>query len=625
MRNLFLIWLLIIHFGTVNLYGSCLDSLKFKELEDKAVALFEINNDSAELLLKNLEQLCIQCNYEKGLAKCYGQFGVLYKNIGNFPLSLEKFNEAIELYKKLKNEKSVAILHLSLGAVYTHIGDYSTALENIHKTLDFFENSDNSFIKAGAYLTISAIYINNQEYDIADEYIDKAISEYKKIDNTWGICGALLNRGLMFYEQNKYIECIKALKELIVLAEEVNSTFYIPDAYVYIGSSYLNLDNLNNAEEYLLKVLKCNDVNSQVLLEAYIYLGELYYKKGEINKAIDFTQKVISDSKSLNLQGNLQKAYNILAKYYSESGRFKEAYSLKQLSYDLRDSLYNEEKSLQMKKLETIYQVGKKQQKIESLEKENRIKELELQKSHITYVLIIIILVVMTLGIILFIRNGKLKMQHKNIRLEQQLLRVQLNPHFIFNAISAIQHYILKNNPLEAGSYLSNFAKLMRSVLLNSRNELVSLETEIQTLENYLTLQQLRLDGNLKFSLNEKLSFENNEILLPPMLLQPFIENAIEHGILKKIDQSGLIEINFLTRDELLIIEIIDDGIGREAARSINNIKHKSLATEITLNRIKNMKSSYRKNVSLNITDLENYEGKPKGTKVIFELPLIFS
>jgi len=165
----------------------------------------------------------------------------------------------------------------------------------------------------------------------------------------------------------------------------------------------------------------------------------------------------------------------------------------------------------------------------------------------------------------------------------------------------------------------------MRSVLVNSRSELVSLETEIQTLENYLILQQLRLDGNLKFSLKENLSFENTEILLPPMLLQPFIENAIEHGILKKHDQSGLIEINFLTRDELLIIEIIDDGIGREAARSINNIKHKSIATEITLDRIRNMKSSYRKNVSFNITDLENNEGKPKGTKVVFELPLILS
>lgn len=199
-----------------------------------------------------------------------------------------------------------------------------------------------------------------------------------------------------------------------------------------------------------------------------------------------------------------------------------------------------------------------------------------------------------------------------------------MNPHFIFNAISAIQHYMVTNKSLEASSYLSSFAKLMRSILNNSKEELVTLETERQTLEDYLTLQSLRLDGNIVYTIEGISEIDSDELAIPPMLLQPFIENAIEHGILKKIDQKGKININFTEKQNKLHVEITDDGIGRGDADKMKDTEHKSFATEITNSRIKSMKQSYKKNIFFDIIDLKNSDNSPIGTKVIFELPLVY-
>jgi LytS/YehU family sensor histidine kinase len=393
---------------------------------------------------------------------------------------------------------------------------------------------------------------------------------------------------------------------------------------VFIGSSYLELKDYQKAEEFLFKVLKLDHVNKKVLAECYFFIGDLYQTKGEYQLAINYVQKVVTESEKYDLQEELQMAYDRLAYYYSELKTYSQAFEMKKLSYNLRDSLFNEEKSMQMKKLEAVYQSAKKQQKIENLENQNQIQKLKLQKTKITYTGITVILLVISVVVILLFRNSRLKIKSENIKLEQRLLRSQMNPHFIFNAISAIQHYIVKNRALEASSYLSNFAKLMRSILNNSKVELVTLETEKQTLEDYLTLQSIRLDGNLVYTIKGISEIDSDELAIPPMLLQPFIENAIEHGILKKIDQKGKIIINFTEKENKLHVEIIDDGIGRDYADKMKDKEHISFATNITKSRIKSMKQSYKKNIFFDIIDLKNSHNSPIGTKVIFELPLVY-
>ncbi len=620
MKKLILIVFSIITFHS---YSITIDTAYYRNRIEQIKASFQANQDSAMHELNRLTTECIEIGYDRGLADCYGQMGIFHKQIGNFTEALALFNKALKLYKDLKFEYGIAALNLSIGAIYTHLSAYSLALEHIHQSLEYFEAHDKTLALGGAYMTLSGIYIYIKEYELGYEYIDKAIEQYEKLDIKEGICGSKLNKAIILHEQKKYKECISEFDDVIKLATEINSNYFLANSWIYVGSSYLKLGNLTKAKEYLFKVTEMKNVNTQLLLESYLYIGDLYEAQGNYQEAIKYAQKVVDESKKLMLTRNTMEAYERLAAYYSKVDNYKKAFDLQKMAYALKDSIFDSEKTEQLQKLEAIYQTQKKQQQIENLENENQIQQLKLQKTNIKYVSAIALLLIISGGLILLIRNSRLKVKAENSKLEQKLLRTQMNPHFIFNAISAIQHYIVKNRSLEASSYLSSFAKLMRSILQNSREELVTLETEFQTLEDYLNLQKLRLDGNLNYTIHGKENFDAEEVAIPPMLLQPFIENAIEHGIMKKEEQKGKIDIHFRAERNNLYIEIIDDGIGRENALNKTRKEHKSFATEITNQRIKSIKKSYKREILFDIIDLKNDNNHPIGTKVIFRLPLL--
>ncbi|MEZ5196899.1 MAG: histidine kinase [Bacteroidales bacterium] len=211
--------------------------------------------------------------------------------------------------------------------------------------------------------------------------------------------------------------------------------------------------------------------------------------------------------------------------------------------------------------------------------------------------------------------------------MEQRLLRSQMNPHFIFNSLSSIQSFIFESNPIEAGSYLSRFAELIRSILYNSREEFIPLEKEIKTLQYYFDLQQLRYTNKFDYEIDIDPLLEVESISIPPMLAQPFIENAIEHGI-KHLDEKGLISVSFtLMKAETLLMMVEDNGIGIKAARSLKNEKgeeHKSLATIITKERIEILNKGKRKKLySMQINDTFDSNGMVDGTRVKFIIPFV--
>ncbi len=158
--------------------------------------------------------------------------------------------------------------------------------------------------------------------------------------------------------------------------------------------------------------------------------------------------------------------------------------------------------------------------------------------------------------------------------------------------------------------------------MLNSRKEFISLDNEIETLENYIKLQQLRFEGKFEYSINVSDDIDEEEIVIPPMILQPFIENAIKHGISNKIESDGKIVIDFTLENDKLILEVEDNGIGRTEADKLKKKEHKSLATEITNNRLTLLGKSFKKKAEINIQDLTDDNNNPTGTKVIIKLPI---
>ncbi len=222
----------------------------------------------------------------------------------------------------------------------------------------------------------------------------------------------------------------------------------------------------------------------------------------------------------------------------------------------------------------------------------------------------------------LLIYFSQLKARNQYARLEQKLLLSQMNPHFIFNCLSAIQSLIYTKNPGQACDYLTDFSRLMRLVLENSRCEEVPLSNEILALRAYLKLQKLRLAGKLDYKIVYDPSINIGRVMISPMLIQPFLENSIEHGILHK-EGKGHISLEIKVKDDHVVAVVTDDGIGFTRAGEINSCRdmgHQSMATSIISERLLNLYSRGEKNAKLVITDRYKGEGIA-GTKVELTIP----
>jgi sensor histidine kinase YesM len=261
----------------------------------------------------------------------------------------------------------------------------------------------------------------------------------------------------------------------------------------------------------------------------------------------------------------------------------------------------------------------------ESIDKERKEKEvLEIQRTK-NLLITLVVAIVLVLGIIiLFLRMKQIrsKQEQREAEMSQTLLRTQMNPHFVFNAMSVIQSYIFTHNPERSSKFLVNFSKLMRLILENSPKEFIPLELEAEILEKYLNTQKMRFEDRFEFEIQFEDDLLFKKALVPPMITQPFVENAIEHGQLHTIE-GGKISISAVEENEMLKIIVQDNGIGRKNSRSTQKIKtHKSMAIDITRERIEIINRKYRSSGNLIIEDFDKKTGR--GTIVTILLPLKF-
>lgn len=214
----------------------------------------------------------------------------------------------------------------------------------------------------------------------------------------------------------------------------------------------------------------------------------------------------------------------------------------------------------------------------------------------------------------------RLKLENELMEMERKALRLQMNPHFIFNALDSISSFIFKKDPKQAVRYLNNFAKLMRLTLESSMEHVHPVETEVSILKNYLELEKLRFSDKFDYQIevDDEIDYD---VGLPPMLIQPHVENAILHGIKPK-EGKGFLKISFTKEEDQLCCVVDDDGIGREKAKSLPGKKaHRSMATQINKDRIELLKRSIDEFIDLQIVDKHNQAGDAAGTTVIIRLP----
>ena len=217
----------------------------------------------------------------------------------------------------------------------------------------------------------------------------------------------------------------------------------------------------------------------------------------------------------------------------------------------------------------------------------------------------------------------KLGIQKKLSELEMHALRAQMNPHFIFNSLSAINLFILENNGLQASEYLTKFSRLIRLILQNSQEAFIPLERELEALHLYLELESLRYENKFAYKINTDGLLDITVIKVPPLIIQPYVENAIWHGLMQK-KESGHLEIELYTKDDLLFCKIADDGIGRKKAAELKSksaLSYKSMGMSITADRIAMLQQQDQSGTHIEINDLVLPDGSAGGTEVIIKIP----
>jgi LytS/YehU family sensor histidine kinase len=310
-----------------------------------------------------------------------------------------------------------------------------------------------------------------------------------------------------------------------------------------------------------------------------------------------------------------EKSYDLLYKINKETGDYKTSVKMLELFHRIKDSAKVEATKNELERQGLKYSYEKKELNYKlATEKKNASK-------NILLLILLSALILLSIGAYFLYRNNKQKQAIANFEkndLKQKLLLTQMNPHFIFNSIDNIQSLIHHHQNQEAINYLAKFSKLTRQILENSNENFITLAEELVMIENYLSIQQLLYNNHFNFTITVAESIDADAILIPPMLTQPFIENAIKHGL---IDQSeGLISIHFKLEHAALLFEITDNGVGFGTSKKVGN--NKSLAMKITRERLKNF--SKKDNFEVHTQNIHDTHNNITGAKVFFEIPYLY-
>ncbi len=358
--------------------------------------------------------------------------------------------------------------------------------------------------------------------------------------------------------------------------------------------------------------------------------------KNEDSKAMQYALNGLSIAQHANVKPYMLKGYLLLSDLYKTLQKNDSAYFFLKQYISLKDSVANQQFFWRLTNYKKQADFKKQIDHVTLLEQDNKIKEERLKNaSLLKWVLIIGLLLVVLISIVVYRslslrrKNEKLKSEHEQVRfqqhtteLEMQALRAQMNPHFIFNCLSSINRFILKNETESASDYLTKFSRLIRMVLTNSNKKFITLEDELDMLKLYLDMERLRFKNSFDYNIIFTNSIDINNIFIPPLILQPFAENAVWHGLMHK-EGNGRLDISLHVEGKILICEITDDGVGRKKAamtKSKTVEKEKSMGLKLTTERLALLNVGMNDHSWLNFEDITDSEGSAAGTRVILKM-----
>ncbi len=509
----------------------------------------------------------------------YSNIGLLYYYAANYDGALDYYGKSLEIDKLLMDSLGMAKSLQNMGLIFGECNKVDLHIDYLNQAKSIYENLDDKESVADLAFNLGVAYARNEEYKNAEDYYFSALKEYRALSDSSKIASVLNNIGCLLFRKNDYINANLYFSESEKIFSGIGDKAGLVHVYSGLGD-----------------VLAATDQKKKAIL--------MYKKSEEINKEVG----LLSVQKD-----NLYSLY----KAYKSIGEYKNALPVLEDYYLLKDSIYNEAQLSKVLELEEKYLYQKSKNHVAELIARNRLYL-------ILFVVVVFVVVLMLIYGVYYYRTKRLNEKQRLLKLEQKVLRTQMNPHFIFNSLSAIQSYILESKTFDAVDFLADFAGLMRLVLQCSQDEYITLKQEYEILEYYLNLQNRRFGDKINCQIIVDDNLDLSNVMIPPMLAQPFIENSFEHGELYK-RENGSIVVRFEKKAKKLSYRIDDNGVGINNKNNSSDMdkKHKSLALKITRERLRLINHSYntQRKVGLIVEDKSKYG--EDGTRVEFSIPLV--
>lgn len=520
------------------------------------------------------------------LGKCYHRTGFLQE-------SIDHYKKAVQVAEKAGLKGITTRGYHGVMNVYKTIGDFPEYRQSLLLMIeagvdeDDFRFTGEGYYHLGTSFCGDSASFSGRDFRKADSLF-KIAYKLAKIKNDSSVASlSLINAGWNFYLEK-----------------------------MYDSSLYYYHKSLNYSIPAKLFSYASNSLGN---------IGTIYRDLNDYETAIEHYQKAIDQARQVNDFFDLQWIYMDMSNMYLESGDTAKAYLAYVRFKEYSDEWLRSEATRDMTDARIRYEA-------DTHNKELALLSLRLKNNRIlNYGFAGLVILGLIIGW-LILRAVKLgdkhrmsEMNHKISELTQANLRQQMNPHFIFNTLNSIQYYMYRHDELETNTYLTKFSCLMRKILDNSSKTSIPLRDELEALTLYLDLEKLRFNNKFSYEINVDEDIDPLVYKIPAMLIQPYVENSICHGLMPG-ENHGLVTIDMKLEEDHISCIIQDNGIGREAAHKIRKMKndsHDSLGTRIVSSRLDLINSLYGTSLHTTFTDLNNDRGESEGTRVEIEIPIM--
>jgi len=614
-------------------------------------------------------------DYPLGIAASLMHLGVAEIYRKNF-LTAEKYlRQALTMFDQMHKERETGWCQLWLGQVLYGQNHLKDAIACYRKSALILEKSGDSEGEGKAYAYMSFLYEATGDYDSSFYCCNKSLMIRTKMGDDICIAGALVNMGHLYKNAGAYEDALGFYNQGGQYANTHGFKLHTNWSNIQesIGIVYRLMNKADSSLYYLNKALQVDpeDRATKVSLGETLLLKKQYDEalkiflpplghfrtendqwdlmrvsldaakafEGEQNTAaaLPLAREGLSIAQRADVKPYMIQGYLLLSEIYNDLKQNDSGYFFIHQYIKLKDSVANQQFLWRLTNYKKQNEFKKQIEQLTSLEKDNNIKAEKLKNAMmLKWFLIIGLIIIAMSGIIVYRslslkrKNYQLKSEHEKATLKQnatelemQALRAQMNPHFIANSLSAINLFILENNRLQASEYLAKFSRLVRLILQNSQEAFIPLERELEALQLYLELESLRFKNKFTYKINTNDLPDITDITVPPLIIQPYVENAIWHGLMHK-KESGHLDIELYTHDEILFCKITDDGIGRKKAAELKSksaLSYKSMGMSITADRLALLQQQDQLGAHISINDLVLADGSAGGTEVIIKIP----